>query len=121
VLIGGASPAVWEFVPTRCRKNFTRMIIAHEYSFNCVKYHFLKVFIIDLQPCFKMVSRNTVIMDCLKIYEEERVSLYELFGKLNYKFSFTSDLWTNKGKDRGFMSLTCHYIDDSWHLRKKNY
>jgi hypothetical protein len=41
------------------------------------------------------------------------------FGKLDYRFSFTSDLWTNKGKDRGFMALTCHYIDDSWNLRKK--
>jgi hypothetical protein len=52
-----------------------------------------------------MVSRNTVRLDCVKIYEEERVSLYELFGKLDFRFSFTSDLWTNKGKNRGFMSL----------------
>jgi hypothetical protein len=95
------------------------MIIAHEYPFNCAKHHFLKVFVSDLQPCFKMVSRNTVRMNCLKIYEEERVSLYELFDKLDCRFSFTSDLWTNKGKDRGFMSLTCHYIDDGWHLRKR--
>jgi hypothetical protein len=83
VLIGGASLAVWEFDPARCRKSFARMIIAHEYPFNCANNHFLKVFVSDLQPCFKMVSRNTMRMDCLKIYEEKRVSLYELFDKLD--------------------------------------
>jgi hypothetical protein len=95
------------------------MIIAHEYLFNCAKHHFVKVFVSDFQPYFKMVPRNTVIIDCLKIYEEERVSLYELFDKLDCIFSFASDLWTNKGKYRGFMFITCHYIDDSWHLRKR--
>ncbi|KAJ4784874.1 Zinc finger BED domain-containing protein DAYSLEEPER [Rhynchospora pubera] len=35
------------------------------------------------------------------------------------RFSFTSDLWSNKGRDRGFMAITCHYIDDNWILRKK--
>ncbi|KAJ3691444.1 hypothetical protein LUZ61_020608 [Rhynchospora tenuis] len=26
---------------------------------------------------------------------------------------------TEKGKDRGFMSLTCHFIDDQWKMRKR--
>jgi hypothetical protein len=45
--------------------------------------------------------------------------LYDLFGKLDCRFSFTSDLWTSKGKNKGFVTLTCHYIDDSWNLRKR--
>jgi hypothetical protein len=88
VLIGGASPTVWEFDPARCRKSFARMIIAHKYPFNCAKHHFLKVFVSDLLPCFKMVSRNTVRMNCLKIYEEKRVSLYELFDRFGRFFRF---------------------------------
>jgi hypothetical protein len=55
----------------------------------------------------------------MNIYEEERGSLYELFGKLDCRFNFISDIWTNKSKDRGFMALTYHYIDDTWTLRKK--
>jgi hypothetical protein len=66
-----------------------------------------------------MLSRNTVRLDCINIYEDERANLYKLFGKLDCRFSFTSDIWTNKGKNRGFMALTCHYIDDSWNLRKR--
>jgi hypothetical protein len=59
------------------------------------------------------MKRNIVRLDCINLYEEERCSLYDLFGKLDFRFSFTSDLWTTKGKNRGFMALTCHYIDDS--------
>ncbi|KAJ1691751.1 hypothetical protein LUZ63_015906 [Rhynchospora breviuscula] len=49
----------------------------------------------------------------------EKDMLYDLFSKLDCRFSFTSDLWSNKGRDRGFMALTCHYIDESWKLHKR--
>jgi hypothetical protein len=68
------------------------MIIAHEYPFNCVSHHFLNVFVSDLQPYFKMLSKNTDKLDCISIYEEEMFSLYELFGKLDCRFSFINDL-----------------------------
>jgi hypothetical protein len=119
LLLGGSNCAVWVFDPIKSRQNFAKMIIAHEYHFHCLSHHFFKVFVSDLQSYFKMLSRNTVRLDCINIYEEERVSLYKLFGKLDCRFSFTSDLWTNKGNDRGFMTLTSHYIDDNWNLRKQ--
>ncbi|KAJ1690624.1 hypothetical protein LUZ63_014779 [Rhynchospora breviuscula] len=115
----GPNPTVWKFDQARSRKNFGKMVIAHDYPFNCATHHYLKVFASDLQPLFKMVSRTTVRADCLSIYEEEKVALYEFFSKLDCRFSFKSDLWTNKGRDRGFMALTCHYIDDAWNLRKR--
>jgi hypothetical protein len=108
----------WVFDQMRSKKNLTRMVIAHEYLFNIANHHFLKVFLKDLQPSFKMPSRNTLRADCINIYEEERCKLYDLLGKLDCKFSFTSDLWTTRSKDRGFMFLTCHYINDNWVLRK---
>ncbi|KAJ3705877.1 hypothetical protein LUZ61_009582 [Rhynchospora tenuis] len=88
-------------------------------SFNCATHHFFKVFATDLQPLFKMPSRTTLRADCVALYEEENGLLYDLFAKMDCKVSFTSDLWTCKGKDRGFMALTCHYIDDDWKLRKR--
>jgi hypothetical protein len=103
----------------RSRKKLARMVIAHEYPFNIANHHFLKVFLKDLQPSFKMPSRNTLRADCINIYEEERYKLYDLLGKLDCKLSFTSDLWTSISKDMGFISLTCHYIDDNWVLRKR--
>ncbi|KAJ1695545.1 hypothetical protein LUZ63_012243 [Rhynchospora breviuscula] len=64
------------------------------------------------------VWKTTVRADCLSIYEDEKLALYEFFSQLDCRFSFTSDLWTSKG-NRGFMALTCHYIDDAWKLRKR--
>jgi hypothetical protein len=101
------------------RKSLARIVIAHKYPFNIVNHHFLKVFLSDLQPSFKMPSRNTIRVDCIGIYEEEKSMLYKLFEKLECRFSFTSDMWTSRGKDKGFMTITVHYIDDSWHLRKR--
>jgi hypothetical protein len=101
------------FDPVKCRKNFAKMIVVHEYPFNCATHHFLKAFVSDLQPSFKMLLRNTVRLDCINLYKEKRCSLCDLFGKLDCRFSFTSDLWTSKRKNRGFMALTCHYIDNS--------
>ena len=91
------------------------MVITHEYPFNCATYHFLRVFLNDLQPQFKMVSRNSDILrsGCIKLYEEENTSLYELLSGLDCRLSFTSDLWTNSKGDRGFMALTCHFIDET--------
>jgi hypothetical protein len=119
LLLSGSNSVIWVFDLVKSRKNFAKMIIAHEYPFNCVSHHFLKVFVSDLQPYFKMLSKNTDKLDCISIYEEEMFSLYELFGKLDCRFSFINDLWTNKNKNIGFMTLTCHYIDNSWNLKKR--
>ncbi|KAJ1693550.1 hypothetical protein LUZ63_010248 [Rhynchospora breviuscula] len=110
---------VWEFNQMKCRKGLARMVVAHDYPFNCVNHYFLKEFLRELQPLFKVPSRNTLRADCLNIYAEEKDMLYDLFSKLDCKFSFTGDLWSNKGRDRGFMALTCHYIDESWKLHKR--
>jgi hypothetical protein len=88
LLLGGSNPTVWVFDPMKSRQNFAKMIIAHEYPFNCASHHFFKVFISDLQPCFKMLSRNTVRLDCINIYEEERASLYELFVMVRIRIGF---------------------------------
>jgi hypothetical protein len=104
--------AVWQFDQLRCRNGLARMVIAHDYPFNCVSHHFFKEFIRELQPEFKMISRNTLRKDCLDVYDEEKLLLYDQLALLDCKFSFTSDLWSYKGRDRGFMALTCHYIDD---------
>jgi hypothetical protein len=95
------------------------MVIVHEYPFNCVTRHFLRVFLSDLQPQFKLVSRNTLTSNYLKIYEDEQIMLYGVLDKFDCRVCFTSDPWTSNSRDRGFMALTCHYIHDDWKLKKK--
>ena len=107
----------WSFDAEKSREDFAKLIIAHEYPFNSVNHHFLKVFLKGLQPEFKLYSRNTVRGDCVRIYGDEKKNLETLLGKLDCKVSFTSDLWSSGSK--AFMSLTGHFVDKSWKLRKR--
>ncbi|KAJ3696442.1 hypothetical protein LUZ61_000147 [Rhynchospora tenuis] len=69
----GMEPLVaWSFDQMKCRKSLAKMVIAHEYPFNCVNHHFFREFLSELQPSFKVPSRNTLRQDCMKIYEEEQ-------------------------------------------------
>jgi hypothetical protein len=102
-----------------CRRNLAVMVIVHEYPFNIVSHHYFKVFLKSLQPEFKLMSMNTLKKNCIGIYEGEMTKLYADLEKLDCRMSFTSDLWTSNSRDRGFMSLTCHYIDDNWRIRKR--
>jgi hypothetical protein len=58
-------------------------VIVHEYPFNYVTHHYLRVFLKSFQIEFKLVLRNTIRSDCINIYEEERQTLYEMFGKFD--------------------------------------
>ncbi|KAJ4768973.1 Zinc finger BED domain-containing protein DAYSLEEPER [Rhynchospora pubera] len=79
----------WRFDQMKCRKGLAKMVIAHEYPFNCVNHHFFRDFLNELQPAFNIPSRTTLRADCMKIYEEEQVNLYEMFGNLSYKRVFS--------------------------------
>ena len=94
------------------------MVIVHDYPFNCVNHTFMREFLSDLQPEFKLCSRNTLRTECIKIFREEKLNLEEYFGKLDCRFSLTSDLWTCNSGDRGFLAIIGHYIDDDWNLKK---
>jgi len=48
--------------------------------------------------------------------EKERMKLF--LQSFSGRVSFTSDSWTSINID-GYISLTAHYIDDNWMLRKK--
>ena len=51
------------------REKLAHAIILHEYLLSIVDYVAFKDFASSLQPLFKMVSRNTIKDDIMKIYE----------------------------------------------------
>ena len=51
------------------REKLARAIILHGYSLSIVDHVAFKDFASSLQPLFKMVSRNTIKDDIMKIYE----------------------------------------------------
>ena len=87
------------------------MIILHEYPFLIVDHSGFREYSKNLQPFFKIVTRNTIKKDYLKIYEEEKEKLYAILHALPCRVSLTSDMWTSI-QNKSYFALTCHYIDN---------
>ncbi|KAI3448823.1 hypothetical protein Pfo_005488 [Paulownia fortunei] len=99
------------------RHKLASMVILHIYSLSIVEHVGFRKFVVSLQPCFNMISRNTLRSDILKIYNVQRAKCYKLLDKLNYRIAITTDMWTSNNTKKGFMAITGYYIDDSWILQ----
>ena len=73
-------------------------------------------FVSSLQPLFKIISRNTLKSDILKIYDNEREKPLKMTDKDGSKMTITINMWTSSNKKRGFIVITAHFIDHTWTL-----
>ena len=99
--------------------DLARMIVKHNYPFNMVEHEFFEIFCNNLQPMFRLISRNTVRADILKLYEQENDKLYNFLDSINCKITLTTDLWTSEHQNFAYICLTAHYVDNDWELNKK--
>ncbi|KAL5538055.1 hypothetical protein UlMin_045842 [Ulmus minor] len=95
------------------------MIIQHEYSLSMVDHEGFVEYSNTLQPMFKVVSRNTIRSDILKMYKAEKVKAIKLIEDNKSRIAITTDMWTASNQKKGYMVVTAHYIDDSWILQSK--
>lgn len=101
------------------RRAISKMIILHEYPMAMVEHIGFKEFCASLQPLFKVVSRNTIKSDILKIYKDEKDNMKKLMKKIESRVAITTDMWTASNQNRGYMTVTAHFIDDSWTLQSR--
>ncbi|KAI8538956.1 hypothetical protein RHMOL_Rhmol09G0143500 [Rhododendron molle] len=95
------------------------MIIKHNYAFNMAEHEFFEIFCSNLQPMFKLVSRNTCRADVLNVSEIEKSKLYSFLDELSCKMTLTTNIWTSDHQNFGYICLTAHFITDNWELKKK--
>ncbi|KAG6507127.1 hypothetical protein ZIOFF_032468 [Zingiber officinale] len=69
-------------------------------------------------PYYQKISRATVKKDCTTSYEIEKKKVMESLKDVN-RVSVTTDLWKSDQKV-SYMIVTCHYVDSSWNLQKRN-
>ena len=101
----------YQFDRARVRNKLARMVILHEYPLSMVDHIGFREFVTDLQPMFKLVTRNTLKSDILKIYDNEREKTLKMTDKNRSRMAITTDMWTSNNKKRGFMVITVHFID----------
>ena len=76
-------------------------------------------FVGSLQPLFKLVSRNTLKSDILKIYDNEREKALKITDKNGSRMTITTDTWTLINKKREFMVITIPFIDHTWMFQSR--
>lgn len=116
-LEGKSTIALHAFDPEVSRNDLANMIIMHEYPLSIVEHVGFRKFCSGLQPLFKMVARNTVKKDILKIYQFQKCKMMSLLEKNEGRIAITSDLWTASNQNKHYMVITAHFVDNAWVLR----
>lgn len=102
----------------RSQFDLARMIILHGYPLNMVEHVGFRRFVKNVQPLFELMTLSKVEADCLEIYEKEKQKMFEVLDKLPGKINLSLDVCTGSDGSQYF-SLSSHFINDSWQLRKK--
>ncbi|KAM6543287.1 hypothetical protein CsatB_007734 [Cannabis sativa] len=109
-----ASPSVtFNFDPNLRRIKLAQMIVKHKYPLSTVEHSGFIEYSSTLCPIFKMVSRNTVRSDIMKMYKPEKEKCRKNLEKSRRKIAITIDMWTANHQKRGYMAVTAHFINDS--------
>ncbi|CAO2840107.1 unnamed protein product [Amaranthus hypochondriacus] len=98
------------------KKELVKMVVIHEYPLSIVDHIGFRSFVKSLNDNFKMISRNTLRSDVLKLYNAERSSLKVLLERNEGRVALTIEMWTNYDQNKGYMAVTSHFIDEQWIL-----
>ena len=109
----------YQFDQARVRNKLARMVILHEYPLSMVDRIGFREFVTNFQPMFKLVTRNTLKSDILKIYNNEREKALKMTDKNGSRATITIDMWTLSNKKRGSIVITAHFINQIWTLQSR--
>ena len=76
------------------------------------EYEYFRSWCSLICPTYKFRSRNTFMVDCMKVYKEEKANLYKMLERNSSKVSITTDLWTSDHQNLGYCCVSCHFLDD---------
>ncbi|KAL5550005.1 hypothetical protein UlMin_000181 [Ulmus minor] len=90
---GKSTLGIYNFDPEEARKKLAQMIIRHEYSLSIVDHEAFVKHSNTLQPMFKVVSRNTIRFDILKMYKAKKIKAIKLIEDDKIRIAITTDTW----------------------------
>ena len=106
--------SIFKYDKGKVREELVKMFVVHEYPFRMVEHESFTKFCRSLNPKYEPIKRQTLKLDCMKMYISEKESLKLALAGIN-KISLTSDLWT-LNQSIGYMCLTGHFLDSKWKL-----
>jgi hypothetical protein len=100
------------------RDTLSEMIIVDEMPFfDCGEMGFKKLFRV-IEPRFKLPSRYTMIMDCVKLYLMNKNVMKTEFLMTGQRVCLTTDTCTSI-QNMNYMYITRHFIDHTWKYHKR--
>lgn len=72
----------WVYDSELAEKALVRMIVLHELPFSLVEYDGFRDFVHCLNPLFKVVSRTTIKLDCMRTFEEAKIPIQKCLSRL---------------------------------------
>ncbi|PPR82240.1 hypothetical protein GOBAR_AA38473 [Gossypium barbadense] len=107
------------FDQERSHLDLVKMVIRHQYPLDLAGQEAFKNFVKGLQPMYEFQSRDKLLSDIHRIYNEGREKLQLYFDQLACKLNLTVSLWKNNHGKTAYCCLIAHFIDDSWELKMK--
>lgn len=101
------------------RRELVKMVVIHEYPLAVVDHVGFRSFVKSLNDNFKIISRNTLKSDVMKIYNNEKGSLKDLLVANEGRVAITTDMWIASNQKKGYMAVTSHFIDHNWILHNR--
>ena len=96
-----------------------KMIVLHELPLSFVEYIGFYELLKFLQPLIETISRNTIKVEFLKLYDIEKTKAMSILEACESRILMATDMWTASNQKKGYMVVTAHYIDSSWVLRSR--
>ena len=96
-----------------------RMIIKHGYPLNMIEHERFSIFVENLQPRFKLPSRDTLKAGILLVYGEEKEKLWKYFEMLSCRFHLILNFLTCHNKKNRYCCFTLQFSEDGLKLKKK--
>ncbi|XP_015970135.1 zinc finger BED domain-containing protein DAYSLEEPER-like [Arachis duranensis] len=103
----------YTFDQENARKELSVMVCLHEYLLSIVDHIGFRRFCNALQALFKVITRNTLKSDILKLYNDERMKTMNILERNKSRVAITTNMWTTSNQNKGYMAITVLYIDDS--------
>lgn len=116
---GTCGVALQSFDPIVASHKLATLIVKHQLPLRFVEYDAFKDLMSYCNPLFKNMRRNTLKSEIFKLYNSEKDKTMKLLENNDGRVAITTDLWTTSNQKKGYMVVTGHFIDNSWHLQSR--
>ncbi|KAL9691838.1 hypothetical protein QQ045_012265 [Rhodiola kirilowii] len=112
--------STYAFDDKKARLEIVEYLIRAELTFTFVDSHdFAGMIQRGFAPQFKKFSAQTCKRNEMKMFSCSKADLVSYFDSFKGKVCFTSNMWSSRQKKMSYLSLTAHWIDDTWILHKR--